>query len=341
MKRQPLFIGIHGFAGSGKDTVTKMIRTILSRDWESCEECKNHYKTIYTDPTISATYNIDDDKRANNVFCIAFADQLKLICSNMFGIDAGRFYMNKESAWIAINKDFKYTEILPDEQHIITADEFYNNYSRYVDSSERYYMSLREILIYLGTYVLQQNINRNIFVNIVNNISNNEIKHNHDITHIICTDVRFNHEFEYIRNKHGILIDVKRNGISQLDNIAEHDLDYEDGYDFSIDNSGTYDDLFEQVWNMIHDNLIFSNITYELYTEDNANNYLRKIDDNRLMICNEYPLQGIRYNENDVYMINMVGGPTIKKNSPVETTTDELYVSDIIINEHVIIEIES
>ena len=46
-KHRPLYIGIHGFAGSGKDTVTKMIRTILSRDWASIEECKSYYKSIY------------------------------------------------------------------------------------------------------------------------------------------------------------------------------------------------------------------------------------------------------------------------------------------------------
>lgn len=340
MSKQPLYIGIHGYAGSGKDTVTKMIRTILSRNWETLEECKQHYKEIYTDPTISATYNIDDNKKSNNVFCIAFADQLKTICSNMFGIDPGRFYMNKETAWIAINKDFKYTEIRPNESHIITADEFYNNYSSYVDSDDKYYMSLREILIYVGTYVLQQNINKNIFVNVVNNISNNEIKHNHELSYIICTDVRFNHEFEFIRKKHGIMIDVKRNTVSQLDNIAEHDLDYEDGYDFIIDNSGTYDDLFEQVWNMIFDNPIFENITYNLYNDDNVNNYIRLINKNRFMVCNEYPVQGIRYNDNEIYMVSLVGGPSIKKNDILETSDYDFVIENINMNDIIIIDIK-
>lgn len=340
MNKQPLYIGIHGYAGSGKDTVTKMIRTILSRNWETLEECKQYYKEIYTDPTISATYNIDDNKKSNIVFCIAFADQLKLICSNMFGIDVGRFYMNKETAWIAVNKDFKYTEIRPDESHIITAEEFYNNYSKYIDNDDKYYMSLREILIYVGTYVLQQNINKNIFVNIVNNISNNEIRRNHEISYIICTDVRFNHEFEFIRKKHGIMIDVKRNTVSQLDNIAEHDLDYEEGYDFIIDNSGTYDDLFEQVWNIIFDNPIFANITYELYTDDNINNYLRKVYNNKFMLCNEYPVQGIRYNDNEIYMINLVGGPTIKRNDIIETEDKDFIVENIIMNDYIIIDVK-
>ena len=127
--QHPLYIGIHGFAGSGKDTVTKMIRTILSRNWNSLEECKEHYKSIYVDPTISATYDIDDDMHTNNVYCIAFADQLKTICSAIFGVPTSRFYMNKNTAWICLNKDFKYTEIPPSgaDDYIVTAEEYYDN----------------------------------------------------------------------------------------------------------------------------------------------------------------------------------------------------------------------
>ena len=44
MENNLLYIGLNGFAGSGKDTVAKMIKTILNRDWNSLEECKAYYR---------------------------------------------------------------------------------------------------------------------------------------------------------------------------------------------------------------------------------------------------------------------------------------------------------
>ena len=335
-----LFIGIHGYAGSGKDTVTKMIRTILSRPWKSLDECKEYYKKIYTDPTISATYELDDDMNADNVYCIAFADQLKTICSTIFGIPTARFYMNKNTAWVCVNKDFKYTEIMPEgaNDKIVTSEEYYDNYSDYSsDTSTSYYMSLRELLVYVGTYVLQHNINVNIFVNVVNNIVNSRMRTHNDLKYIICTDVRFIHEYDYIREKNGIIIDVTRNNISQLDNVAEHDLDDCTSYDFVIDNSGTYDELFEQVWDMINMNVVFSNITCELDVHENVNNYIRLVGDNGVdsnglwELCTEYGIQNIQYEDGKVYMLSPIGGPIIKLNSKLDCSDPsyDIYVNDI------------
>lgn len=332
-KRHCLFIGIHGYAGSGKDTVTKMIRTILSKPWESLEDCKEYYKKIYTDPTISATYELEDDMCAENVYCIAFADQLKSICSAIFGIPTGRFYMNKNTAWVCVNKDFKYTEIMPTSANdkIVTSEEYYDNYSVYsLDVSTNYYMSLRELLVYVGTYVLQHNINVNIFVNVVNNVVKTRIRTHNNLKYIICTDVRFMHEYQFIREKNGILIDVTRNSVAQLDNVAEHDLDDFTNYDFVIDNSGTYDDLFEQVWDMINQNVIFDNITCELDVHENVDNYIRLIDSSeysnsgKWQLCVEHGIQNINYDEGKIYMISPIGGPIIKLYSKLDCS-DENY----------------
>ena len=95
MSKKLLFIGLNGYAGSGKDTVAKMLKTILSYPFDNLESCKSYYKQRYTNPTISATFNINNENETMPVMCIAYADQLKEICSNMFGIPIERFYMNK------------------------------------------------------------------------------------------------------------------------------------------------------------------------------------------------------------------------------------------------------
>ena len=331
--KQLLFIGLNGFAGAGKDTVAKMIKTILGHQWNSLEECKEYYNKIYTNPTWTATYHsssIDSDNK--RVLCIAYADQLKMICSAIFGIPFSRFYMNKSTAWVCINDKFQYTEIRPNASQIITADDYYYSYDNYVNTKEQYWMSLRDLLVYIGTYVLQEKINRNIFINIVRNKIKEVKEENPDLEYVVVTDNRFIHEMDYIIENQGITVTIFRNSIEQLENVAEHDLDDFESYDFVINNSGGYDELFEEVWNMIHKNYEFTNTTINLSTRENINNYLRLIGqyENNLVwkVCTPYNIQKIFKDEEIIKMIDLVGGPTIIINEYIDDNP-KLFVTHI------------
>ena len=185
-------------------------------------------------------------------------------------------------------------------------------------------MSLREILVYVGTYVLQQNINKEIFINIVRNKIREEQHHNHNLKYVIVTDHRFLHELEYIRENNGITITINRNSVQQLDNIAEHDLDEEEDYDYIIDNSGSYDQLFKTIWDITHEDVIFKNITIDLYTRDNIDNYLRLVEENEhrfiYQLCLPYKIQKLYRNEGRITMIDPVGGPIICLGQTIEGT---------------------
>ena len=202
-------------------------------------------------------------------------------------------------------------------------------------------MSLREILVYVGTYVLQQKINKSIFVNIVRNKIKDLQKSNQNLEYVIITDNRFIHELNYIYENNGITISIKRDSVKQLENIAEHDLDDEDNYDFVIDNSGTYDDLFEKIWDIVHSNLEFQNKTVSLQTRDNVNNYLRLIDVNnevhKYKLCVPLYIQKIYKNEDAIKVIDPIGGPTICINEyinvfDINNNEEELFVIDIQLN---------
>mgnify|MGYP002619964415 CR=1 FL=1 len=322
--RNLLYIGLNGFAGSGKDTVAKMIKTILNYDWDSIEECKAFYKSIYTSPTISATYNSVEDKENKPVYCVAFADQLKKICSDIFGIDEERFYQNKANAWVCINKEFQYTEIQPESESIVTAEQYYNDIPTYKSSDKKYWMSLREILVYVGTYVLQQDLNKNIFVNIVSNLIEKQKKVNPHLQYVILTDIRFNHEINYIHRHNGITISIVRDNVKQLDNIAEHDLDDEDRWDYTITNNGTYDELFSTVWDILHDDIEFSNECVELDTRENVDNYLRLVfetnESQTYKICTSFQIQQIMKDNGEMTMINLTGGPMIEVGKEIPGT---------------------
>lgn len=331
-----LYIGLNGLAGSGKDTVAKMLRTILSKDWNDIEECREFYKKKYKDPTISSTYNSIDDKHSN-VMCIAYADQLKEICSNIFGIPYERFYMNKSTAWVCINDQFQYTETKPNDEYIITAEDYYYSLDNYLYEKSKYWMSLREILVYVGTYVLQKGINKSTFVNIIRNKVRQEQFINKNLQYVIVTDIRFTHELDYIHENNGITITIERDGVSQLDNIAEHDLDEYDSYDYVIENSLGYGELFDTLWYIVHTDLEFSNITYELYNRDDTNNYLRlvkKTDDEYIFkLCSSHSIQQMYKSNGSITMIDPIGGPTICVDHPLETSKGVIIPREIIMND--------
>lgn len=321
-----LYIGINGYAGSGKDTVAKMLKIILGCGKETLEECKEIYKSIFTNPTKSVTYDYRNNTYFNDypVFCIAYADQLKYICSAIFGIPVDCFYMNKSNGWVCINRDFQYTEIKPEEHSIISADEFYYGLSEYMGAQEKYWMSLREILVYVGTYVLQHNVNCNIFVNIVRNKIKEHLLENKNFEYVIVTDNRFTHELEFIRNNNGITIRVERDSVQQLDNVAEHDLDDENEYDYIIKNNGSYDDLFQQIWDIVHSDIEFQNKTVQLGTRDEIQNYLRLInstdDIDTYLLCSPYNIQNVYHDDYGIFMINPTGGPIISRGETISGT---------------------
>lgn len=321
-----LYIGLNGYAGSGKDTVAKMLSTMLSNNFETFEEFKEYYNNVpyFKDPTHSATYNTLDNKSTytsgEKSMCIAFADQLKLACAMLFGIPVTRFYMNKSNSWICINKDFKYTEVKPDT-NIITAEEYYYGQQEFIKTRQRYWMSLREILVYVGTYVLQSQIHRNIFVNIVENTIKNERRLNSNLSYVIVTDIRFLHELDYIQDHNGIMINIKRSSVQQLDNTAEHELDDQNDYDYTIMNDGTYDDLMLQLWEIVYNTIEFKNETINLPSwEESQEAYLRKIDNNVYKLCSTQKAQNVAHSNYEISMLKVIGLPAITKDIVIDGT---------------------
>lgn len=326
-----LFIGLNGYAGSGKDTLAKALKLMLDIEFDNFDAFLAYYNEhegygIKHDFKY-ATSSIDKKNISKErCMCIAFADQLKKICSDMFGIPVERFYYNKGNSFVCINKDFEYTEEEP-TGHLIDAEEYYYNNDEISSSDERYYMSLREILVYVGTYLIQQNINKLTFVNTVNNTIEHIKDVNENLSYVICTDVRFQHEFDYIKKKHGIMINIVRDDVEQLDNVAEHNFDDTDEteFDYVIENNSTYEDMFKQMWDIIHHDVVFYNQTANLETRDKTPNYLRLINvdnDNGLLdfeVCTEYSLRRISSVNNKIQLIDLQGGPSFEVDTLINT----------------------
>ena len=315
-----LYIGLNGYAGAGKDTVAKMLYVILNWDWDSKEEAFAKFNESYaTNIRPYATIKNPDD---NMCTCIAFADRLKQICADMFGVPVEYFYYNKNNAWICINKDFEYTETLPADEFIVTAEDYYSCKDNYIHSTHKYYMSLREILVYVGTYVCQYNICKNVFVNSVANSVKN-LRKSKLFKYIICTDVRFVHEYDFIRKNSGIMINIVRKGLKQASDIAEHEMDMMgiENYNYVISNDGSYKDLFNKVWDITHDTLEFQNFTIDLPSRTNENqSYLRLIDENEYKLCSYNGIGRISHNNGKIIAVDPIGGPQILQDDIIPGT---------------------
>lgn len=326
-----LFIGLRGLAGSGKDTCANFLSFILDNYDLSAKEGWVRYNAIVNSRKVVR-------ETLKHTYVIAFADQLKSICAQIFGVPIDAFYNgNKANAWICINKDFAYTETKPSESSIMTAREFAENpyqASNNPSVNDAVWMSIREVMVYVGCYVLQSSLTRNIFVNIVNK-SVNEYSKKNDLKYVICTDVRFEHELNYVRNMNGIMINITSKRVSgALNNIAEQSLDDGNDYDYTIHNDGTYEDLFNTVWNIVHENEEFYNeIVSPICRSDDANNYLRYCYESEegksvYRICCGRVINRIEYGDTGIKEFDPSGGPSLRVGETINGY-DNLEVRDI------------
>lgn len=329
MNNNVLYIGLNGYAGSGKDTVAKMMSYILNYSFNDKESAWERFKRTFN-PQETATY--PPNKFHDKCMCIAFADQLKEICHNIFQVPIDNFYTCKGTSWICLNKEFNFTKEKPDQSHILSAQDYFVNVEMYQNSDEKYYMSLREILVYVGTYVLQNSLSKNVFINDVQK----KIENSYGLKYAICTDVRFMHEFDFIRKHNGIMINITRDGITQLDNVAEHDLDNEDDFDFIIENNSDYEALFSQVWDMISENVIFKNITVKLLSHDGSDNFMILRDykqDSNLYIwqlVSEYGTSRVGHDDGNIIYVDPSGGPMIN----IGNRLNDLSDISLVLNEY-------
>ena len=82
MSNKILYIGLNGFAGSGKDTVAKLLSVMLNNKWDSFEQFKEYYESISNSRQFATFNKSNIDER--ECICIAFADQLKYICAFIY-----------------------------------------------------------------------------------------------------------------------------------------------------------------------------------------------------------------------------------------------------------------
>lgn len=249
MNKQPLIISISGRAGSGKDTVRNIIQLFYCTHPKSLEDFKKNYNI----------YKENNFFESENCVSIALADKLKQICSTMFDIDLKLFYdrTSKENKYVNLETHnvVNFSENI--ESRIVTASYYYNHSDE--PDINKSYMSIRELMVYIGTYLINYNFDINFFINTVNKFINN----NYSKEAIIISDVRYDAEYDFIDRKKGVKILVKNSRVTPLNNIGEN-IEEDHEFDFEITNNGTFDELLENVYNMLTNHIIYKNVQKSL-----------------------------------------------------------------------------
>jgi hypothetical protein len=232
-------IGVSGKKQSGKDATGKIIQYFTGvnthipfHEWENSEYSK------YND------YEIHK-----------FADKLKDIICLLIGCtreqlendDFKNTELNEEWWKIKLRDITEQNSLIPYVGNLVVP---YVGYKGNISNiSEIFKPTPRYLLQFIGSELFRFNLHENTWVNATMADYNEHSKW-------IITDTRFPNEAEAIKSRGGILIRVNRNTGNIDNHVSEISLDDYKGFDYIIDNNGTFDELIE----MIKEILIFEKI---------------------------------------------------------------------------------
>lgn len=201
---KPKFIVISGQKQTGKSTIGNFLYKNL---------CQHLYKN---------TRGFDYEYPTNYIIQTSFAEPLKQFCSNVFGI-------NEEDMETEEGKQ-KLTHIKWSD--LYRAALIQDDYDRKTG-----YMTVREVLQYLGSNILRNRFWNDIWASCPFNKSWCQ-------DYVIITDARFKNEIDIARANNAIIIRVSRDSAPKDNHISEQALNNEDwSKDIQIFNNGTLEDL--------------------------------------------------------------------------------------------------
>jgi dephospho-CoA kinase len=104
-----------------------------------------------------------------------------------------------------------------------------------------YNKTCREMMQYIGTDLFRNQLNDNIWVNIIKNkIETDKINNK-----FVITDVRFDNEAEMIKSIGGYIIQINRNNQLISNHISENGISIKS--DYYIENNGNIDELYNNI----------------------------------------------------------------------------------------------
>jgi hypothetical protein len=226
-------IGVFGYAGSGKDTVGRLIQYTLSKGSNTpLEEVIEDYSNNEWWLEEQSGWEIKK-----------WAGKLKYIASIITGIPVDKFE----------DQEFKKTNLGP-EWNI--TKQYESGAPWIVESGESYEepMTVRDLLQILGTEAMREGLHTNVWVNalmadyIPGPFYPDVPAEDHaKLPNWIITDTRFPNEADAIKSKGGMVIKVDRLRVGPVNGHPSEDALKDYNFDYIIHNNGSISDLVSNI----------------------------------------------------------------------------------------------
>lgn len=251
-----MILSISGRAGSGKDTVGKIVQFLMHTEgkWDS-----QYWDTLYDSQLRPKVQRV----RSNwpNYWAIKkFAGKLKTIASLLTGVPEEKFE----------DQEFKNSYMSDDWQYL---KQMYECDENNQDGYSMMPMTYREFLQKLGTDAIRKGLHTNTWVNAlfadyvptVRKVQIDDVDERvKEMPNWIITDTRFPNEYKAVKNREGLIIKVDdsfrkdKNGYyirtlrEECTTLHESETALDSyTFDYVINNSGTIEDLVVEVQKML------------------------------------------------------------------------------------------
>jgi hypothetical protein len=245
-----MLIALNGKAGSGKNTVARIIRYLILRDLETPLKLRleaqgredyilRRYCVFSTHDFSNVQYDLGLKKYNTKWTELAFADKLKEICSIIFN-RAKYNFDSQDFKNETVSKEFWYYQNKMSNKIFNVIPE---------GEPEHYFVLIkptyRQMMQKIGTDLFKNNINPNIWIDLLDK----QIKKG---KHYIITDLRFKDEYNFIKNKtkKNYIVKILNDNVESMNHISENDLNNAE-FDYVINNNGSIDDLIKEVRKML------------------------------------------------------------------------------------------
>ena len=222
-------IAISGVKSSGKDTSSKMIQYCLSVP----KIFRQYWLYKLLNKIVPKKYKL-----------IAFADPLKRMLSVLLNMPYEDF--NNRSFKECYNVDLETLNITYATEGL--SDNKFNRMVKELNLElSKSNLSIRQLMQYFGTSVMRTYFGENVWIN-------STLKHSANKT--IITDLRFINEYNAVKQHHGITVYINRPNHFFGEHASEKEMELlldNNAYDYVINNSGSFEDLFNQIKNISND----------------------------------------------------------------------------------------
>ena len=263
------YIGIRGHRGSGKSTISYLFGVAIEYYYKH-DKSLDGFEETFKSACERVVMDEDFLKEAefNRVYFEGFADTPKILLAQLIGVPSEWMWDDWKKDSVFINmKDFSYRLCLDklersaflERPNLAKTAADLNDYMFRLGVTsksnfdytvtEDYYISLRELIIYFGKYVMQQKFGIDVWVKSLksNDLDRDAFFAVNKTSYKIFPDVKFPSEVSYIKDRKGFIIEVFRPSNVKEDTILSYQLSNDRRVDFTIEIGDSLEDLRPQI----------------------------------------------------------------------------------------------